>query len=330
MRSTLYLWLLSCMCLAMAAAAEESPVITHISQDVVASVGDSVEFNCTVEQVGRLTVSWAKTGQNGSVVLSMQNFLPLNDKRYNISVHENPEKQSAVYSFKIRQIDINDKGAYECQVLVSTTNTVTKKLNLMIKTPAVIAESTPKSTLATEGQNVEVSCHASGYPKPTISWAREGNAILPAGGHVLNEPTLRIKSVHRLDRGGYYCIAQNGEGNPDRRLVRVEVEFPPQIEVHRPKVAQMLSHSADLECSVQGYPAPTVVWLRNGVQLQSNSQYEIANTASSSETTTSVLSIDSVSEEDFGDYFCNATNKLGHADARLHLFQPVIPVPSSS
>lgn len=311
-------------------AAGGEPVISHISQDVVASVRDSVQFNCTVEQVGEKTVSWAKTGQNGSVVLSMRNFLTLGDKRYNISVHENPEKKSATYSFGIRQIEVNDMGTYECQVLISATNTVTKKLNLAIKTPAVIAESTPKSTLVTEGQNVEVSCHASGFPTPTISWAREGNAILPAGGHVLNEPTLRIKSVHRLDRGGYYCIAQNGEGQPDRRLVRVEVEFPPQIEVHRPKVAQMLSHTADLECSVQGYPAPTVVWLRKGVQLQSGSQYEIANTASSSETTTSVLRIDSVSEEDFGDYYCNATNKLGHADARLHLFQPVIPVPSSS
>lgn len=317
------------MCLAVAAGAE-APVISHISQDVVASAGDSVQFNCTVEHVGELTVSWAKVDPNSAVMLSMRNMLSLTDKRYNISVYKNPEKDSAVYSFGISQIEVTDMGPYECQVLLSASNKVTKKLNLLIKTPAVIAESTTKSTLVTEGQNVEVSCHATGFPTPTISWAREGNAILPAGGHVLNEPTLRIKSVHRLDRGGYYCIAQNGEGQPDRRLVRVEVEFPPQIEVHRPKVAQMLSHSADLECSVQGYPAPTVIWLRNGVQLQSNGRHEIANTASSSETTTSVLRIDSVSEEDFGDYFCNATNKLGHADARLHLFQPVIPVPSSS
>ncbi|EDV93719.1 protein amalgam [Drosophila grimshawi] len=310
--------------------AATAPVISHISQDVVASVGDSVEFNCTVEHVGQLTVSWAKTDPNSAVVLSMRNMLSLPDQRYNVSVHENAGKDSAVYSFRIRQIEASDMGPYECQVIVSATGKVTKKLNLLIKTPPVISELTPKSMLVTEGQNLEISCHASGFPAPTISWAREQNAIMPAGGHLLNEPTLRIRAIHRVDRGGYYCIAQNGEGQPDRRLIRVEVEFRPQIAVQRPKVAQMLSHLVDLECSVQGYPSPTVVWFRNGAQLQSSRHYEISNTASSSETTTSVLRIASVSEEDFGDYYCNATNKLGHADARLYLFQTVIPVPSSS
>ncbi|KAH8236603.1 hypothetical protein KR026_006494, partial [Drosophila bipectinata] len=311
-----------------------APVISQISKDVVASVGDSVEFNCTVEQVGQLAVSWYKlpSGQRNQepMALSLRNILSLPDNRYNLTVIEGPTSGSATYSFRIQKIEASDAGPYECQVLVSVNEKVTKKLNLQIKTPPVIAETTPKSTLVTEGQNLELTCHANGFPKPTISWAREHNGVMPAGGHVLSEPTLRIKSVHRLDRGGYYCIAENGEGQPDKRLVRVEVEFRPQIGVQRPKVAQMLSHSVELECSVQGYPAPIVVWHRNGVQIQSSRQHEVANTASTSETTTSVLRIASVSEEDFGDYYCNATNKLGHADARLHLYQTVIPVPSLS
>ncbi|KAH8271228.1 hypothetical protein KR018_002054, partial [Drosophila ironensis] len=309
------------------------PVISQITKDLVASVGESVEFNCTVEQVGQLSVSWAKlpsAPHESPVALSMRNILSLFDPRYNLTVTDGPAAGSATYTFRIQKIVMNDLGPYECQVIVSATEKVTKKLNLQIKTPPVIAESTPKSTLVTEGQNLEVTCHANGFPKPTISWARENNAVMPAGGFLLAEPTLRIKAVHRLDRGGYYCIAENGEGQPDKRLIRVEVEFRPQIAVQRPKVAQMLSHTAELECSVQGYPAPSVVWHRNGVQIQSSRQHEVSNTASTSETTTSVLRIDSVSEEDFGDYFCNATNKLGHADARLHLYQTVIPVPQLS
>ncbi|XP_002137679.2 protein amalgam [Drosophila pseudoobscura] len=317
-----------CLCVGLAAAASGAPVISHITKDVVASVGDSVEFNCTVEQVGQLSVSWAKSDTNS--MLSMRNMLSLPDQRYNVSVTEDPKAGNAIYTFRIKQIEVNDMGPYECQVLVSTSEKITKKLNLQIKTPPVISERTPKTALVTEGENLELTCHANGFPKPTIAWARENNAIMPAGGHLLAEPTLRIRTVHRMDRGGYYCIAQNGEGQPDRRLIRVEVEFRPQIAVQRPKIAQMLSHTVELECSVQGYPAPTVVWHRNGVQLQSSRQHEVANTASSFETTTSVLRIASVSEEDFGDYYCNATNKLGHADARLHLFQTVIPVPSLS
>ncbi|XP_017083975.2 protein amalgam [Drosophila eugracilis] len=309
-----------------------APVISQISKDVVASVGDTVEFNCTVEEVGQLSVSWAKRpseSDTNSVVLSMRNFLSLPDQRYNVTVTEGPKAGTATYTFRIQKIEVSDMGPYECQVLVSATEKLTKKLSLQIKTPPVIAENTLKSTLVTEGQNLELTCHANGFPKPTISWTREHNAVMPAGGHSLAEPTLRIRSVHRMDRGGYYCIAENGEGQPDKRLIRVEVEFRPQIAVKTPKIAQMVSHTAELECSVQGYPAPTVVWHRNGVPLQSSPYKEVANTASSSGTTTSVLRIDSVGEDDFGDYYCNATNKLGHADARLHLFPSVIPVPSN-
>ncbi|XP_030374292.1 protein amalgam [Scaptodrosophila lebanonensis] len=314
-------------------SASATPVISHISKDVVASVGDNVEFNCTVEQLGQMTVSWAKRANESdanSVVLSVNGMSTLPDSRYSVEQQKDASSGSATYTLRMERIEASDMGLYECQVLVSATNKVTRKLNLLIKTPPVISEQTPRTTLVTEGQNLEVTCHANGFPKPTISWAREHNAIMPAGGHVLADPTLRIKTVHRLDRGGYYCIAENGEGQPDKRLVRVEVEFRPQIAVQRPKVAQMLGHSVELECLVEGSPAPAVVWYRNGVKLQSDRQHEIANTASSFETTTSVLRIASVSEGDFGDYYCNATNKLGHADARLHLFQPVIPVPSSS
>ncbi|XP_004524347.1 protein amalgam [Ceratitis capitata] len=302
------------------------PVISDISKDVVASVGEDVQFNCTVENVGRMSVSWAKR----SVVLSMRNILSLSDPRYTITETRNDEAGSATYSLKITKIEASDMGPYECQVIVSATDKITKKLNLSIKHPPIISEErTPKSKLVTEGQNLEVSCHANGFPQPTIWWRREENAIMPAGGQTLPGPILRIKEVHRLDRGAYYCVADNGVGQPDERMVLIEVEFRPQISVLRPKVAQVLSHVAELECSVQGYPAPAVFWHRNGAKLHSNSRYEISNTASSHETTTSILRIASVTESDFGDYYCNATNKLGHADARLNLFQPVIPVPSS-
>ncbi|XP_011195413.1 protein amalgam [Zeugodacus cucurbitae] len=304
----------------------EQPVISHISGDVVANVGEDVQFNCTVEHVGRMSVSWAKR----SVVLSMRNILSLSDPRYTITETKDDATDNATYSLKITKIEASDMGPYECQVIVSATDKLTKKLNLSIKHPPIISEErTPKSKLVTEGQNLEVSCHATGFPQPTLYWKREDNAIMPAGGQKLAGPTLRIKEVHRLDRGAYYCVADNGVGQPDERKVLIEVEFRPQIAVLRPKVAQMLSHVAELECNVQAYPAPAVFWYRNGAKLQSSARYEVSNTASSHETTTSVLRIASVTEQDLGDYYCNATNKLGHADARLHLFQPVIPVPSS-
>lgn len=322
--------LMMCGTVREANATPVTPVISNITRDIVAGIGGSVEFNCTVQNVGRMSVSWAKRDSEsgaGSVVLSMRSILSLSDPRYTIVETKDNQTDTATYTFKITKIETADMGSYECQVILTATDKITKKLKLSVKHPAIISEElTPKSMVVTEGQNLEVTCHADGFPAPTYFWEREEKAIMPAGGTILTGPTLRIKHTHRLDRGNYYCIANNGVGAPDRRLVRIEVEFRPQIAIHRPKIAQKIGHATEMECSVQAYPAPAVFWYRHGSKLQSDSYYEISTTASSHETTTSVLRFNVHYDDDFGDYYCNATNKLGNADARLYLYQPSMPV----
>lgn len=309
----------------------KSPFISEITNDQIVGVGEDVEFNCTVEHVEGYAVGWSKSnngvaGNGGGVVLSIRGVLSLSDPRY--SIKEIKANKSTTYSFRIDKIEASDMGNYECQVIVSAIDKVTRSLNLAVKHPPVISEEkTPKSVTVKEGDNVEVHCHADGFPKPNIIWKREDNSIMPAGGNSHRGTPLYIRKAHRMDRGGYYCIASNGVGTPDEKIIRVEVEFRPQISVFRPKVAQMKAHAADMECSVQGYPPPLVYWFKDGSQLQSGGNYRITNMASAQETTNSVLRILSTDDRDYGDYFCNATNKLGHAEARLNLFQPVIPVP---
>lgn len=315
---------------AVVRASAKSPVISAITENQIVGVGEAVEFNCTVEDVGDYAVGWSKSSNGvanngGGVVLSIRGVLSLSDPRY--SIREIKTDKSTTYSFQIAKIEASDMGSYECQVILSSLDKVTRSLNLSVKHPPVVSEEkTPKSITVKEGDNVDVTCYADGFPKPNISWKREDNSIMPAGGTTHRGATLYIRKAHRLDRGGYYCIADNGVGVPNEKIIRVEVEFRPQISVARPKVAQMKAHPADMECSVQGYPPPLVYWFKNGTQLQSTGNYRITNMASAHETTNSILRILSVNEGDYGDYFCNATNKLGHADARLNLFKPVIPV----
>lgn len=102
---------------------------------------------------------------------------------------------------------------------------------------------------------------------------REYDAILPAGGNLFQGNILKINEVEKQDRGLYYCIADNGIGKPDRRAVNFEVEFSPKIVIPRPRVAQAIDYDIELECRVEAYPAPTVVWFKNGVQLYSEGDY---------------------------------------------------------
>lgn len=169
---------------------------------------------------------------------------------------------------------MDDTAIYECQVIVSPTIKEVAVVELLIRRPPKITQNieiTPP--IAALNNSAELKCIADGYPRPSISWVREYNAILPFGGHVFNGSTLKITEVSKQDRGLYFCIADNGIEPADRRSVNFEVEFAPEIYVPRPRVAQALDYDIELECKVEGYPAPSVLWFKDGVQVQTDSDY---------------------------------------------------------
>lgn len=306
--------------------------ITSITEETIVNEGDSAVFNCTVKDHGSHSLAWKKINigqkEDSEVLLALKDTLNFDDKRYTVKIIPG-EDGTVVYYFSIKDIVAGDMGHYICTINLSLQNKVTSSVNLMVRHSPIILESkTLKTVAVTEGYKLEGLCQADGYPKPTISWKRENNGIMPGGGQIFHGNTLKIKETHRLDRGNYFCIADNGIGQPAQRIVRIDIEFAPTISIPRPKVAQARGYSTELECEVQGYPAVSVTWHKEGAQLQSGGNYEISNTANSNEITNSILSISSVSGNDYGDYFCNATNKLGQIEARLNLFEPVVPVPS--
>lgn len=160
-------------------------------------------------------------------------------------------------------------------MIVSADNKITSQVELLVRTPPTINDtSTTVSTIVTEKQPAELICTADGYPRPTITWRREHNAILPNGGHSLNGNSLKIKSTHKEDRGTYYCSADNGIGQAAVKHVNLEIEFSPVIAVPRPKIGQAIDYDTELVCKITAYPPPAVVWVKNGVQLTSGDEFE--------------------------------------------------------
>jgi len=88
---------------------------------------------------------------------------------------------------------------------------------------------------------------------------------------------LRIKSVKKEDRGTYYCVADNGVSKGDRRNINVEVEFAPVITVPRPRLGQALQYDMDLECHIEAYPPPAIVWTKDDIQLANNQHYIVSH-----------------------------------------------------
>ncbi|KAL5283798.1 NEGR1 family protein [Megaselia abdita] len=304
------------------------PEIVSITDDTVVSEGDNVVFNCTVKDIGAHSLEWKKTNlesiDDSEVLLALRGTLNFADPRYTVNIF--PKGDGVViYRFSIKKIHASDMGYYICSINVSQKEKITSSVALSVKHSPVILDIRPFHVA--EGQELEAVCEAYGYPIPTISWKRENDVIMPGGGRVLNGNTLMITKAHRLDGGNYFCIADNNIGEPVVRIVRINVEFAPVISVPCPKVFQAEGYLTKLECKVKGYPSVSISWYKSGVQLQGGEKYEILTTDNSYESTNSVLTISQVCNKDYGDYFCNATNKLGHVEARLNLWKWIVPIP---
>ena len=178
-----------------------------------------------------------------------------------------------------------------------------------------------------ENAPAELLCAAHGSPKPSISWRRENNAILPTGGVLYRGNVLKIHSVKKEDRGTYYCVADNGVGKPARRNVAVEVEFPPDVQVHHNEVlAQAFGYSVEMTCHVEAYPPPTITWVHNGIQLTTNPVFIVDSgyTTADDFTETSVR-VKSLGSRELGEYFCRAQNKLGSKERRIEIVRSYEP-----
>lgn len=296
----------------------ESEIISPPLQ--VRSIGESVQLNCTVKDADLFTVSWSKKSRTNPAeifMFTMASSLTIKDPRFSIYYDAN----TTTYSLSISQIEQTDTGIYECMIIMSLSEKVTSTVELLVRHPPTISDkmTTPSATVA-EHQPASLTCNAEGYPRPTITWRRAKNGIMPAGGHIAAGNVLKIQATRREDRGTYICMASNDVGKPVQKSISLEVEFAPKISVPRPKVAQALDYDISLECTVEAHPAPSVTWMRNNETLYNGDDFKISHLASADGVTSSALTIEAIESEMFGDYWCHASNKMGKAEARVNVF----------
>ena len=96
---------------------------------------------------------------------------------------------------------------------------------LIIVAPLITTQ--PQSGPVTEGDNVTLSCNASGNPVPTISWTRDGSLISSGDQRISFEAgnrRLTITNVSRVDSGEYRCVADNIKGNDTSNATTLDVQ----------------------------------------------------------------------------------------------------------
>lgn len=76
----------------------------------------------------------------------------------------------------------------------------------------------------------------------------------------------------------------------------------------------------DLECHVEAFPSPSVIWLKDGYHLNDNQFYRISIFSTADELTDTTLRIIAIEKKQYGNYTCKAINKLGSAEAIVELY----------
>ena len=103
---------------------------------------------------------------------------------------------------------------------------------LIIVAPLITTQ--PQGGPVTEGDNVTLSCNASGNPVPTISWTRNGsllNSSVPRISFGAESRKLTITIINRADSGEYRCLADSNVGNDTSDAATLDVKCKFKLSV---------------------------------------------------------------------------------------------------
>jgi neuronal growth regulator 1 len=90
--------------------------------------------------------------------------------------------------------------------------------------------------------------------------------------------------------------------------------------VHLNRISGQTPHrDIDIECHIEAYPLPAIIWVKNDMILSDNEHLRILHLETGESYIDSTLRVVNIKDEHFGDYRCKAVNKFGWGSAVTHL-----------
>ncbi|XP_038610626.1 opioid-binding protein/cell adhesion molecule isoform X2 [Tachyglossus aculeatus] len=270
--------------------------------NVTVRQGESATLRCTVDD--RVTrVAWL----NRSTILYAGNDKWSIDPR--VVILSNTKTQ---YSILIRNVDVYDEGPYTCSVQTDN-HPKTSRVHLIVQVPPQIMNISSDITV-NEGSSVTLLCLAIGRPEPTVTWR---HLSVKGRGFVSEDEYLEISGITREQSGEYECSALNDVAAPDVRRVKITVNYPPYIS-NAKNTGVSLGQKGILSCEASAVPLAEFQWFKEETRLGTG----LDGVRIENKGRMSTLTFFNVSEKDYGNYTCVATNKLGNTNASITLYGP--------
>uniref|UniRef100_A0A673IBQ3 Hemicentin-1 n=1 Tax=Sinocyclocheilus rhinocerous TaxID=307959 RepID=A0A673IBQ3_9TELE len=265
-------------------------------------VGDDVTLPCEVESVPPPIITWAK------------------DKQL-ISPFSNRHIQLPSGSMRITETRVTDSGMYVC-VATNIAGNFTQMIKLNVLVPPSIRAG-PRGMKVQVGHDIDLPCVTQGVPEPSVSWLKDGSALLDGSQYKISAEALTLNQVGLMDEGVYTCVASNIAGQ-DEATIQLHVQVPPVVEVSEPPFNSPLqervaNQQIAFPCPAKGTPEPVIKWFRNGQELTGNEPgVSILEDGT-------LLILASVSPLDNGEYTCMAVNDAGTTEKKYQLKVNVPP-----
>ncbi|KAL2089466.1 hypothetical protein ACEWY4_014154 [Coilia grayii] len=283
-------------------AVNVAPTIKLGPESVSVHVNQAVSLECVVSGVPVPRITWRKHGA----------ILANNNPRYTFGEDG---------SLHISAAQVTDTGRYLCMA-TNQAGTQRRRVDLQVYVPPTIAQTSSNNITVTVNVQTTLSCEATGIPKPTVSWTRNGRPLhtdhnqnmyrlLSSGSLVVIAPTVE-------DTGVYECVVTN-EAGQDNRTITLTVQVPPSIADEATELVVNRLSPVVIGCTASGVPEPSVHWTKDGLRLPSSGQgYKILLSGP--------LQITSAELSHSGRYSCIARNAAGSAHRHVHLSVQEPPV----
>uniref|UniRef100_A0A4W3IT18 Ig-like domain-containing protein n=1 Tax=Callorhinchus milii TaxID=7868 RepID=A0A4W3IT18_CALMI len=176
------------------------------------------------------------------------------------------------------------------------------------KAPKIVQDMSNVTVLL--GEAASLKCQILAFPKPEVTWSREGQEIIELEGvkivtipeaEVLVSSELTIPNIKEEDGGMYRCKAVNalGEGQCEAEITVLEV---PKILIELSDLRVNSGQVAQFICSFQEGSFSEVAWNHGDRRLEESERLKIAQNES-----VLSLTILNVCVEDHGEYSCTVS-----------------------
>ncbi|XP_015760642.1 PREDICTED: hemicentin-1-like isoform X2 [Acropora digitifera] len=232
-------------------------------------------------------------------------------------------------TFTVKNIVPSDSRWFKCvinfntppQVMGAITSIKSSVEVVVVVQPSIIQQERLSSVELNEHDTKLLLCVASGNPKPSYTWKRNG-AVIQQG----QESNYTITSAKKEDKGLYTCeavvsVPELGYTRSASYTVDIKVKFAPHIKRLSSNQTLDEGNDASFTCEAEAYPIPiTFNWFKNLTKISGNAEFSIVSSGSESRLTVRQITKDSASW-----YRCSGQNTVGTGEKKSVLLEVRYP-----